>query len=126
MQSKSGEIILAIVVGIAVISAGFALITGQHNALVLEARDGGAAVGARVDKIKWHGGVGEAIAANPGQSTLAVLVGTAAGYATYKSGGGGSKGDTTTINQTGNGNTYGGRDVTESRTTTTTTSSGGQ
>ena len=127
MKRNAGEIILAIVVAVAVISAGFALITGQHNALVLEARNNGLAAGADLNKLHLKGGVVEAVSQNKGPAALTVIGGALAGYATYKAGsGGGDKEPTTTVNISGNGNTYGGRDVTETRTTTTTTSSGGE
>jgi len=60
-----------------------------------------------------------------GATTLDVATGAAVVYAAKSGGGHKSSGDKVTI--TGNGNTYGGRDVNETRTkTTTSTSSEGQ
>jgi len=122
VNKKSGEIVLGIIVTVALISAGFALITGQHNALVLEARQNGLAAGADLNKLHLKGGVVEAVSQNKGMATLTVLGAAAAGYATYKANGGSSDKDSTpNVSITGNGNTYGGRDVTEIRQKTTTT-----
>lgn len=100
LQSKSGEIVLALLVGVAVITAGFSWITASHNAqLAVEQRDGKVFAGVRSS---FGPGVVGAVKQSPGASLATIAAGIAAGYAVNQSGSG-SK-DKPSVSVTGNGN----------------------
>ncbi len=77
MTSKSGEVILAIMVGLTCAGIGMAALTHRHNAVV--ASDGGVAV----DFAKLSG-KREAAAANPGKTAAVIAASIAASIAADK------------------------------------------
>ena len=122
MKAKSGEIILALLVGASVIAAGLSWITASHNAkLSVEQRDGKVFAGVRSS---FGPGVMGAVSESPGASLATIAAGIAAGYAVNQSGGG-SK-DKPSVSITGNGNNvnYNGSSGTQNTSTDNSTKTG--
>lgn len=80
MNAKSGLVMTAILVGIAVASIGMAIVTGRHNALVASGKANTVYLGANVGQV-FRGGFVEAVQNRPGESTLAATAGILAGAA---------------------------------------------
>ena len=103
-KDKSGVVILAVLLGVAVVTAGLAVITHGHNRLVAQAGpDGHPYVGVSVP---IGPGVVPAVVNNPGESILTVIAGAATAYAVDKASkqANGSTTATPAISVTGNGN----------------------
>lgn len=122
MKKNSGEIVLAVLVGVAVITAGLSMITSSHNAkLAVEQRDGKLYAGIRSS---FGPGVVGAVQESPGASLATVAAGIAAGFAVNKVGG--SKDSSPAVQVTGNGNNvnYNGGKGTQTTTTDNSTKTG--
>lgn len=122
MKKNSGEIILAILAGVAVITAGLSAITASHNSrLAMEVRDGKVYAGVRSS---FGPGVVGAVSESPGATLATVAAGIATAYVVNQSG---SKGDSQpAVQVTGNGNNvnYNGGKGQQNTTTDNSTKSG--
>ena len=125
MKKNSGEIVLAVLVGVAVITAGLTWITSGHNArIAAEQRDGKLYAGVRTS---FGPGVVGAVSESPIASLATVAAGVAAGFAVNQAGGG-SKREQPAVQITGNGNNvnYNGGSGNQRTSTDNSTKSGGE
>lgn len=123
MKKNSGEIVLAVLVGVAVITAGLSMITSSHNAKVaLESRDGKLYAGVRSS---FGPGVVGAVSESPVASLATVAAGLAAGFIVNQQG---DSKDKAAISVTGNGNNvnYNGGKGTQTTTTDNSTKTGAE
>ncbi|MEI6165997.1 MAG: hypothetical protein WCS52_02275 [bacterium] len=122
IQSKSGEIVLALLVGVSVIAAGLSWITTSHNAqLAVEQREGKMYAGVRSS---FGPGVVGAVSASPGASLATIAAGVAAGYAANQSSGGSKDKPSVSVNGNGNNVNYNGSSGTQNTSTDNSTKTG--
>lgn len=125
MKKNSGEIVLAVLVGVAVVTAGLSMITSSHNAkLAVEQRDGKLYAGVRSS---FGPGVMGAVSESPGASLATVAAGLTAGYLVNQSSGGG-KDQKPAVSITGDGNNvnYNGGKGTQATSTDNSTRTGAE